>query len=430
MKKHIIRLAVVFTALILTLCACTPSPSIGSGKKEPVGEDDFVPSTSDGTDKEPEDYKKYSENAKNAFVGVSSTDPSEFEYTEVNGGICITAHIGKSDMIVIPSSINGKSVVEIAEEAFYIPDNKDTDIIEASTLRSVYIPDSVKKIGRLAFKDCSKLQLLRVPFVGDGDKNTHIGYIFGADKYDENAINIPVSLEMLIVGERENEIADKAFYGVKSIDAVILQGVKKIGKFAFSGCNELVYIGLANTLEYIDNYAFSECSSLKKIVIPESVTRIGFGAFYLCRSMSYMTFGVIGDGGENAYIGYIFGAESYDWNENFVPRSLKRITLLDSCTRIENKAFANCSGIVEVNFPNSIEFIGVRAFVNCRSLNAVKTPKSLRIISGDAFFGCDNIKSLTVEGATKICAQAFFGCDKLTEKSVSPDAVVDEKAFG
>lgn len=415
-------------AVLLILCACAPKPSIGSGKKEPVEEDTFVPSTLDGVDKEPEDYKKYSENAKKAFAGIGDTDKTEFEYTEVNGGLCITAHTGKSEMLVIPSSIDGKSVVEIAEEAFYIKD-KETGGAEASALRSVYIPDSVKKIGKSAFKDCSRLQLLRLPFVGDGDKNTHVGYIFGAEKYDENAINIPVSLEMLIVGELEDEIAERAFWGVKSVEAVVLNGATKIGKFAFSGCSELVYAGLADTLEYIGDYAFAECSALCKIEIPDSVKGIGLGAFYLCKALGEISLGVIGDGNENAYIGYIFGAESCDWNENFVPASLKKVNLLDSCKRIENKAFANCSGLVEVNFSDSLEFIGVRAFVNCRSLSAVKTPKSLGIISGDAFFGCDNIKSLTVEGATKVSAQAFFGCDSLTEKNISAEATIDERAF-
>lgn len=427
MKKNIIKLFITLISVTFILCACAPKPSIGSGKKEPIEEDNFKASTLEGIDGRLENYKKYKANAETAFSDLKETDLSEFEYTETNGGICITGHVGDSEMLVIPSSINGKSVIEIADGAFYVSDNKDTEA--TSNLRSVYVPDSVIKIGKSAFKDCAKLQLLRVPFVGDGDKNTHVGYIFGAEKYDENAVNIPVSLETIIVGELEDEIAERAFYGVKSVEAVVLQGAKSIGKFAFSGCSELVLVELSEKLEYIGDYAFTECVALSKIVIPESVKRVGLGAFYLCRSMSEMTMGVIGDGDENAYIGYIFGAESRDWNENFVPASLGKVNLLDSCKRIENKAFANCHGIVEVNFSDSIEFIGVRAFSYCRSLKTLKTPSSLSVISGDAFLGCDNLESVTIEGATKIGAQAFFGCKNISEKNISPEAVVDGNAF-
>ncbi len=405
------------------LCACSQTPQIGSGEKPELIEDNFKPSTLENIDNELEAYEKYKANAEAAFSDLTPTASDEFQYTVLENGVRIDKHIGQSEMIVIPSQIDGKDVIEIAEEAFYIPEGE-------SNIRSIYVPDTVKSIGFAAFKECSRLQLIRLPFIGDGAENTHFGYVFGADKYDKNALNIPTSLEMIVIGEGGKVVADRAFYGVKNIEAVVLMGAESIGKFAFYECNQLCYISLPETLEIIGDYAFSTCRALAKIEMPKGVKKVGFGAFYLCRSMCDMTLSIIGDGKKNTHIGYIFGAEVADWNEDFVPTSLKRVTLLDTCTRIENKAFANCVGIVEINFSDALEFIGIRAFVNCRSIAAIDCPASLKTISGDAFFGCDNMTSLKVTGGkTEIHTQAFYGCDKLSDMDLSGASKIYQNAF-
>ncbi len=61
--------------------------------------------------------------------------------------------------------------------------------------------------------------------------------------------------------------------------------LKKIGKCAFYGCENLKEINLPEGLEYIDNMAFMDCYSLKKVVIPNSVTTL-FGAVFLnCKNL-------------------------------------------------------------------------------------------------------------------------------------------------
>lgn len=419
--KKTVKIGIIIMAFAL-LCSCSQTPTIGNSEKPELVEDNFKPNTLENIDKELEAYEKYKKNASSAFSNLTTTSADEFEYTVTESGVRIDKHIGQSEMVVVPSQIGGIDVIEIAPAAFYVPDGK-------SNIRSIYVPDTVKTIGQGAFKECSMLQLVRLPFIGDGGENTHVGYVFGADKYDENALNIPTSLEMIVIGEGEDAIAERAFYGVKSVEAIVLLGAESIGKFAFYECDQLCYISLPDTLESIGDYAFSNCQSLAKIEMPESVSSVGFGAFYLCKSMCDMTLSVIGDGNQNTHIGFVFGANVADWNEDFVPASLKRVTLLDSCTRIENKAFANCAGIVEIIFSDTLESIGIRSFVNCRSLSELDCPASLKTISGDAFFGCDNLVSLTVAGTTKIESQAFFGCDKLTNKSISTTATVAENAF-
>ncbi len=420
--KKTVKISIIIIVLAL-LCSCSQTPNIGNGEKPELLEDNFKPNTLENIDKELESYEKYKANASVVFSDTTPTSADEFEYTVIEGGVRIDKHIGQSEMVVIPTEIDRKDVKEIAEEAFYIPEGK-------SHIRSIYVPDTVEKIGFAALEECSALQLVRLPFIGDGAENTHFGYVFGADKYDKNALYIPTSLEMIVIGEGEDTVSERAFYGVKSVEAIVLLGAKSIGKFAFYECDELCYVSLPNTLESVGDYAFSTCQSLSKIEMPRSVKGVGFGAFYLCRSMCDMTLSVIGDGNKNTHIGYIFGAKTADWNEDFVPVSLRRVTLLDTCTRIENKAFANCQGIVEINFSEGLEFIGIRSFVNCRSIAALDCPASLKTISGDAFFGCDNMTSLKVTGGkTEIHTQAFYGCDKLSDIDLSGASKIYQDAF-
>ena len=73
------------------------------------------------------------------------------EYAETNGGLTVTgiavsAQVdGKSLDVVIPSEHDGQAVTAIADGAF----------VGNKTIKSVYIPSTVKRIGKGAFKDCS-----------------------------------------------------------------------------------------------------------------------------------------------------------------------------------------------------------------------------------------------------------------------------------
>lgn len=430
-NRKIIGVVCVLAIFATLMCSCISKPDVGEGIKEEVLPDTFVPSNLDGYAQALAEYENYKQKTSNLFSNVTANPESDFEYAEIESGVEIISYIGSGDIVTVPEVIGDKPVTGICEGAFTVKDDEDTQEVEVSLVRSIYVPDSVKSIGKGAFEDCDSLQLLRLPFIGDGGENTHFAYVFGAQTYDSGAISVPVSLETVIIGSLEDAVADHAFFGIKSIYAVVIEGVRTIGKFAFSECDKLVYVSLPDGLESVGNYAFSMCGDMSKIELPDSTLSVGLGAFYLCRSMFEIILPVIGDR-QNTHIGYIFGAEAHEWNDDFLPAALKRVVLTEGVKRIEDQAFENCKNIVEVVFPESIQYIGVRAFVNCRSLYSVDTGKAAVTIAGDAFFGCDNLQHLSISGAAKIETQAFFGCVKLNDenKYISPDVTVAEGAFG
>lgn len=81
-----------------------------------------------------------------------SLSSSEFLYIRRGSNAILTGYTGDGEFLVLPSSIDGYTLTEIADNAF-----------ESSTLRSIVIPNTVTKIGWFAFQACTALQSVTVP---------------------------------------------------------------------------------------------------------------------------------------------------------------------------------------------------------------------------------------------------------------------------
>ena len=226
-----------------------------------------------------------------------------------------------------------------------------------------------------------------------------------------------LSLPDSINGKAVVSIGKEAFAANRWLAAVVLpDSIKNVESLAFYGCTNLCYVDLGDGKKTVENYAFSNCPSLFSIDLT-SAESIGKGALFACGSIHDITVSFVGgQPDENTFIGYIFGAETADHNAEFVPESLRRITLSDECKTIPDRAFSNCRYLTEVVIPDSVGSIGVRAFAYCRSIAELDVGKGTEIICDDAFFGCDNLKKITLSESLKsLGMQAFFGCDKLEE---------------
>ena len=404
MKNNLFRIFSVLlcTILAFSFAACSDADNVG-GNKAPEEPEAFEPAVDRGEESELyKRYAEYKENASLAFKNYGAADSSAFEYEETDGGVAITLYKGSENIVVVPESIENKQVVEISAHSF-----------SGAALRAIYIPDSVKIIEKGAFDGCIGISTLRLPIMGDGDDNAFLGYAFGASAPDENAVTVPPSLDMLILGEKTTAISDDAFLGCKSLSAVILpDSVKSIGNAAFYECADLVYLSLGCGVEEIGEYAFAYCGSMYCIDV-SNTTKVENGALFGCTVLNNIKITT----SENDFLGRLFGAEKPEYNADFVPESLRRVEIAEGSRTIPNRMFASCKYITEVVIPGSIETVGIRAFYACRSLGAVKMT-SVKKVSDDAFFGCDNLTDIDLgDSLESLGMQAFFGCRSL--KAVS-----------
>lgn len=180
-----------------------------------------------------------------AFVGAAAgtlawfNSENRLKYEEVDGGYAVYSGKFFKNSVVgdyeIPSSYNGKPIVEISENAF-----RDFDKIT-----SFKIPYSVTKIADGAFEDCNNLRL--VSFT-----------------QTENAKAVKTS--------ELTEIGARAFYNCESLSTFdIPYGVTTIGDEAFAK-TALDKVNIPNTVTYMGASVFKKCWNLDSITVQDVVS--------------------------------------------------------------------------------------------------------------------------------------------------------------
>ena len=306
--------------------------------------------------------------------------------------------------------------------------------------------------------------------------------ITGCDSGAEGSLVIPEQIE----GKPVKKIAHSAFSGTNisditlpdSIEIIedgtfsssrfrkinIGNGVTRIGRGAFSFCDQLEEITFSTNLKRIDESAFEFNLSLKEISLPESLVRLGSGVFRDCTSLesikisgkldSIPRYAFEGCGslkiisfsdsiksvGESAFAGCI-NLEDVEISINVTSighgafqgcKSLKNISLPEGLSSIGESAFVGCIKLENVTIPGSVISLGNYAFVACESLTKITIPSGITTFGSGAFSSCYNLKSVTImDGLTRIGSEAFSGCSTL-ESITLPDSInfIEDRAFG
>ena len=303
------------------------------------------------------------------------------------------------------TDFDGIPVVGVCENAFFndkeitsIKLSNNLERIEngafwgASNLKTITFSDSgkgLKKIGSLAFKDCSSLESIDL-------SNAEITEI------PVRAFENCTSLKSIKLPSTVTKIADNAFAGCSNLEEI--KGleqckISELSATAFDGCVRLKDINLSNaTIAAIPDQIFSGMRGLISATVPKTVTSIGTEAFYACKN-------------------------------------LEMINGLSDCdiTKIGEKAFYNCWSLKEADLSgSSLTVLPVSAFKGDTALLSVKMPESLNEIGNEAFYGCSAMKKLDLNNTrlTTIGDSALSDMTSLMYINL-PDTVnsVGAKAF-
>ena len=369
----------------------------------------------------------------------------DFEYSALDDGrVKITGYNGGAETVVIPDTIDGKSVTSIGRRAFE----------GCTNLKSITIPNSVTEMGRRAFSGCSSLIGIAIPdnvteigkYAFDGCKSlTSITIPDGVTSIGDGAFyNCSSLTEIKVASENSNYVSvngvlynkDKTTIicypaGKKGNNYKIPDGVTKVDSSAFIGCSSLTSITIPNGVTSIGDSAFEDCTSLTSITIPNSVTSIGDSAFEDCTSLTSITIpnGVTSIG-DSAFEGCTSltsitipnSVTSIGFGAFIGCSSLTSITIPDSVTCIGDSAFNGCTSLTSITIPDSVTSIGESAFSGCASLASITIPDSVMSIGNDAFHECSSLTSITIPNSvTSIGDYAFLGCSRLTAIDVNTD---------
>ena len=271
-----------------------------------------------------------------------------------------------------------------------------------SSLRKIFLSDSVTSIGGSAFKNCSGLTSITIP---DSVTSIDNAAFNGCKNLNYNECD-----NALYLGNENNPYV--ALIDVKSTDitsCVINENCKIVCYHAFRGCSGLTSITIPDSVTSIDDGAFYACSKLTSVTIPSSVTSIGKETFYSCSGLTSITIpDSVTSIGDSAF---------------YRCSGLTSITIPDSVTSIGSSAFNGCSGLTSITIPDSVTSIGYRAFWGCSGLTSITIPDSVTSIGDAAFRSCSKLTSITIpDSVTSIGESAFSGCSGLTSITI-PDSV-------
>ena len=295
----------------------------------------------------------YSTNCPGAFGYKSTTDGSGLVLT-----VADKEKLPKN--VVIPSEINGKPVVSLKMRSFF----------QCENITSVYIPDSVTKLGTSVFYSC-------------------------------------VNLERVCLSANLETLSSLSFYACKKLKNIELpSGLKRIDSGAFEKCASLEEIELPDSLTSLNLRAFDECEGIKRIEVPQFVERLTSHALNMEE--------VIVHPDNSRY--YSLDNCILRKSDNVIISGGQYSTIPKTATEIGEDAF-NGNSLKQITVPGNIKKIGRGAFSGA-SLNEITIENGVEEI--DAAFGSCNLKKLVIPDSVTKINQLVYGNCKVGELSVSP----------
>ena len=176
--------------------------------------------------------------------------------------------------------------------------------------------------------------------------------IHANDSCNVSLSSIGISNLVGIILPRETVVSGKSLVELWKLRKVVIpDGVERIGNYWFWG------------------------SCIESVWIPASVQEIGIEAFYDCKKLKKLIFRK--SSARKSSTSFLSQPDS------------------SQLRAIRTRAFYRCSSLATIDFPNSIEEIGIGAF-RATGLESAMIPPSTRIIHQGAFSWCRNLQKVVM----------------------------------
>ena len=348
-------------------------------------------------------------------------DGGTLAYEIEDGGCAIKGWSGSAEQLKIPEAIDGVPVTAIKAMAF-----------RGKGMREVIIPDSVTRIGKMAFQGCASLERATLPQ--------------GLEAIPDILFQGCTSLKEVSIPPQVTEIGEMVFAGCTQLSALEMpETLTTIDDMAFHSCVSLREIRLPDGLTHLGRLCFYGCKDLTALALPEGLTELGWGAFNMCTGIREMTLpDSLADVGYNpfAYMqlerlnvspdhpclqyedGVLYSKADHRLIGCAEPGRLPTRYAVKAGTEIVDEcAFALCRGLESISFPDSVHTINALAFAGCDGLTDIRWSAGLKQIGSWAFKKCDALTEIALpEGFEWLPTSAIDNCANL-ERVVIPASV-------
>lgn len=197
-------------------------------------------------------------------------------------------------------------------------------------------------------------------------------------------------------------------------DFTVEEGADGVTVTAYVGAGEQVRIpdriGGKPVVAIADG-AFRGISGMKVLWIPDSVTTFGSGILVGTASLYALHTPLPAEEGKQ-FLGWLFGAESYERNN---VEDLRRIDFLEiggTPTELPAYALYDCNDLVTVRLPETVTAIGDWAFARCTSLKQTGL-SCVKEVGEGALIGCSSLAEVALPALERIGREALGACNGL-----------------
>ncbi len=301
--------------------------------------------------------------------------------------------------VIVPKTHKGKLVVEIASAAFI-----------GAKIESVFIPETVKRIGDRVFSGCR--YLTTVTF---SEGLEEIGEYIFENTPVENVV-FPKSVLIFSPSSLCRSLAVHMVLEGSNVKHITLGGA--IENFGDMLNNlEVESITFHEGYKVIASNAFSECYNLKRIYLPTTIERVEWVKPTISTAPDYTIY--VNPKSEPNVVFYthsgnltsdvkVLASHCFDYN------NLKSIDLHEGIISICRSAFYSCRNLESVSIPSTVKYLGNTAFAYCENLKSITLPDGLEYVGSAAFRDCKCLLSITLpDGIDYVGPGVFNDCTSL-----------------
>lgn len=183
-------------------------------------------------------------------------------------------------------------------------------------LDEIYLPKTLRSIGKEIFRYCYEVKNISVPFLGpSAEEPKGISYLFGDLSEVEGSAfeEYKLVLDRLTIGG--GKIVQHALEKNVGVKKLVFENIETIPTYAFEGHSELAEVILLNGAKRIDYGAFSG-HRISSVYIPTTVSYLGERAFYSAYAFD-MSFGYTSAAIEaGVSVGIEYHVSAYDVGDN------------------------------------------------------------------------------------------------------------------
>ena len=291
---------------------------------------------------------------------------------------------------------------------FTLPDHlkevPDSLFLYCYSLEEVHLPANVEKIGSGCFVSTNLKEIVLPETLKEiGERAFYSNTLLTHVTLPKGVTSIPAyafykcpftSLDLLHDGIKE--IGNSAFKGCLIEEAIIPEGVEKLGVNAFGENEHLKTISFPKSLTEFGGNPMEHCDSLKNILIAERhpTLQLTPDSMLVCKnsdglSLLYVHTSTIVDSTFTLPIGT---TEIADYAIGRY-RVINRLDFPEGLRRIGEGNF-RYSALKQAILPSTVEELGIYTFHDSKQLEKVVLPPHLKVIPYDAFQGCENLSEI------------------------------------